>query len=359
MCYLLFDFIHPQHGGEEMLRITQISEEDHRELRRMTRHEKGSVVLRAQLILWAYHDQESVPPLARRIGWTQERTRHWIHRFLREGPSGLYDRPGRGRSTKQTLQVKQALSDALDEGTPPAHTGYTCWTLALLVSFLLLRFGLRIHPSTLRRWIHPQFHWQRPQTEPVCKDPAGEAKLRRITHLVQTVEAPDVLLYQDETTLRLLPVIRGMWMRIGKQYRIPTGSGWNTSIKVFGALHAHTGAWTYQIFDTCNGEHFIRFLETLLATYPQGTIYIILDQASWHRAQRVQEWLDSHPRIQLQWLPTGCPKLNPVERIWGKLKDQVAANRWHGTLGVIRRVTEHFLDALSPEKASRIARLAA
>lgn len=342
-----------------MLRITQIFDEDHQELRRMTRQEKGSVALRAQLILWAYHDQQSVPQLAQRMGWTEERVRHWVHRFLSEGPGGLYDRPGRGRPSKQTPWVKQALSDALEAGIPPAHTGYTCWTIALLVSFLLSSFGLRVHKSTVRRWVHREFHWNRPQSEPQSKDPEGEAKLQRIVHLLSTVEAPDVVLYEDETTLRLLPVIRGMWMRIGKQERIPTGSGWNKSIKVFGALNAHTGEWTYQIFDKCNSEHFITFLKRVLEAYSPGMIYIVLDRASWHRAHRVQEWIADHPRIQQVWLPTGSPKLNPVERIWGKLKDRVAANRWYGMPQFIRTVAERFLDSLSPETASRIAHLAA
>jgi putative transposase len=342
-----------------MLRITQMSDEDQQELLRMTRQEKGSVALRAQLILWAYHDRQSIPRLASRMGWTQERVRHWIHRFLEKGPPGLYDRPGRGRPSKQTSSVKQALGEVLEEEMPPAQTGYTCWTIALLVSWLLARFEVKVHPSTLRRWIHSDFHWNRPQTHPVSHDPQGDAKRQRMADLKATVQAPDVFLYQDETTLRLLPVIRGKWMRIGTQSRIPTGSGWNRSFKVFGALDAHSGNWTYRIVEKCNALSFLAFLQALLEAYPQGRIYVILDGASWHRAQRVQAWLDTQARIELVWLPTGSPKLNPVERIWGKLKDQVAANRWYGTPQALRTVTEHFLDSLSPEKASQIAHLAA
>lgn len=342
-----------------MLRITQLSDEAEQELHRMIRQEKGSVVLRAQLILWAFHDQQSVPQLARRMGWTEERVRHWIHRFLAEGPSGLYDRPGRGRPSKQTAEVHQKLSKVLEDGTPPERTGYTCWTIALLVSWLLATFWLRVHPSTMRRWVRKGFHWQRPKIEPVSRDPHKEAKLQRIQHVLDTVKAPDVVIYQDETTLRLLPVIRGMWMKIGQQLRIAIGSGWNRSIKLFGALNALTGQWTSRIFEKCNAQTFIAFLETVLETYPKGHIYMILDNASWHHAHLVEDWLFAHPRIELIWLPTASPKLNPVERIWGKLKDQVAANYWYGTLRVIRKAAEGFLYSLSPEKARQIARLAA
>lgn len=343
-----------------MLRIPPLSDTAEQELLRMTRQEKGRVVLRAQLILWAAHDPQSIPQLAKRIGWSEERVRLWIKRFLFEGPKGLSDRPGRGRRPKQSPHVQQEMSQVLEAGQPPPHTGYTCWTISLLMGWLLVTFNIKVHASTVRRWIHHlDFHWQRPKTEPISRDPQYVSKLRRISHLFERVEAPDVILYEDETTLRLLPVIRGMWMKIGKQLRIHTGGGWNRSIKVFGALNALTGKFLSRIFDTCNAQSFIAFLEAILEAYPMGQIYIIVDNASWHHAHLVEDWLTTHPRLELVWLPTGSPKLNPVERIWGKLKTQVAANHWYGTLNAIRKAAEDFLDSLSPERTCQIAQLAA
>lgn len=85
----------------------------------------------------------------------------------------------------------------------------------------------------------------------------------------------------------------------------------------------------------------------------------MVDYASWHRSREVIEWLAEHPRLELVWLPKGSPKLNPVERIWGKLKDRVAADRWYGTLQALRQAAERFLDSLSPQEALEISRLAA
>lgn len=343
-----------------MIKVPPLPKEQEEELRRMTRQEKGEVVLRAQLILWAARDQQSVPELAQRMGWTQERVRHWVHRFLEEGPAGLYDRPGRGRPSRRTPAVEQQMEEVLERGEPPAHTGYTRWTVALLVGWLACTWQLSVHASTVRRWVQELgFRWKRPKTEPKGEDPQREWKMARIESLRKKVKGPSVVLFEDETTLRLLPLIRGMWMRVGQQVRILTGSGWNQSLKVFGALNAASGQWTYRIFQACNGKNFIAFLEVWLQVYPRGRIYLVVDYASWHRSREVIEWLGEHPRLELVWLPKGSPKLNPVERIWGKLKDRVAADRWYGTLQALRQAAESFLDSLSPQEALEISRLAA
>ncbi len=50
-----------------------------------------------------------------------------------------------------------------------------------------------------------------------------------------------VFLCEDESTFRLLPVIRSMWMKVGQQMRIVVPSGWNKCFRIFGALNISTG----------------------------------------------------------------------------------------------------------------------
>jgi transposase len=39
-----------------------------------------------------------------------------------------------------------------------------------------------------------------------------------------------------------------------------------------------------------------------------------------------QQWIAAHPRFQLLWLPTYCPRTNPIERIFGDTQDKVTRN---------------------------------
>jgi hypothetical protein len=40
----------------------------------------------------------------------------------------------------------------------------------------------------------------------------------------------------------------------------------------------------------------------------------------------VQRWLRQHPRFVLLFLPTYCPRANPIERCFGDLHDKVTRN---------------------------------
>jgi len=51
-----------------------------------------------------------------------------------------------------------------------------------------------------------------------------------------------------------------------------------------------------------------------------------VDNYSIHQAQAVQRWLAAHPRFELLWLPTYCPKANPIERIFGDVHDKITRN---------------------------------
>ena len=98
---------------------------------------------------------------------------------------------------------------------------------------------------------------------------------------------------------------------------------------------------------------FIAFLEQLLCVYSVGPIILIVDNASSHTAGAVCAWLADpvHARLQVHRLPTHCSHLNPVEAIWRRLKDQVAANRLHGSMRDLLATVDAFFGAMTPEQA--------
>ncbi len=63
----------------------------------------------------------------------------------------------------------------------------------------------------------------------------------------------------------------------------------------------------------------------------------------------VARWLDAHPRVVVLRLPTyAAHRDNPVERIWGLMKDAVAANRLDGSLADLVRAAHRFFTELAP-----------
>ena len=173
-------------------------------------------------------------------------------------------------------------------------------------------------------------------------------------------EAPknSVVLYEDESTFRLLPLIRSMWMKVGQQLRIVVPSGWNKCFHVFGALNLHTGQWHYSIFHKARSGEFIIFLRELLHSYPGQFIYLILDNGSIHHSVETQKWLSLHPRIQLLYLPKRSPQLNPVEKVWWACKDAVASNRYL-SMARLKQACHDFFADVSADDLLRLTSLAA
>ena len=67
----------------------------------------------------------------------------------------------------------------------------------------------------------------------------------------------------------------------------------------------------------------IALLIAIEALYPaMRIIHVFLDNARYHHARAVQDWL-ARPdrRIRLHFVPAYCPHLNPIERLWIQKRD--------------------------------------
>jgi transposase len=181
-------------------------------------------------------------------------------------------------------------------------------------------------------------------------DPQKAQKQWAIVDAVIRAGPEAVVLYSDESRVQTLPLLRAMWQWLGQQIRIPT-PGSNTTRALFGALNIRTGEWHYQVRKRMQKEDFIAFLEQILTVYPTRVIILIVDNYSSHPAHDVADWLDTHPRLQLHFLPKYCSHLNPVEPIWLRMKGQIAANRLYGSIKLVLHAVDTFFAGMTPAQA--------
>jgi DDE superfamily endonuclease len=70
-------------------------------------------------------------------------------------------------------------------------------------------------------------------------------------------------------------------------------------------------------------------LQVIEGPYPteQYTrLHVVVDNYKIHKAKAVQQWLSDHPRVTLLFLPTYCPRANPIERAFGDVHDCCTRN---------------------------------
>src|ERR1039458_1858484 len=116
-------------------------------------------------------------------------------------------------------------------------------------------------------------------------------------------------------------------------------------INIHGAINLETGQTRMIEALTIDAASTIRLLQSIEALYPMlALIHVFLDNARYHHARLVQEWL-AQPgrRIKLHFIPTYCPHLNPIEQLWGVMHKHVTHNKCYATCAQFADATLGFL----------------
>jgi len=139
---------------------------------------------------------------------------------------------------------------------------------------------------------------------------------------------PDIRLWcEDEVHFQRHGSLIRMWAPRGQQPQVLSPSC-RDKVGFFGALDLKTGRLLVSEAPTFNAETFGDFVRYLLQS-TQEKIYLILDNARWHKAKALSELFSTNrDRIVRIFLPPYSPELNPVERVWRITRRQVTHNRF-------------------------------
>jgi transposase len=86
----------------------------------------------------------SIPRIARILGISEPRVRHWIQRFLADGFDALPDQPHRGRPSALTPAIRTALKAELQKGD-------RTWNARQIADWVADQHGVRLSPRHLGR----------------------------------------------------------------------------------------------------------------------------------------------------------------------------------------------------------------
>jgi hypothetical protein len=118
--------------------------------------------------------------------------------------------------------------------------------------------------------------------------------------------------------------------------------------RLIGGLNALTGQVTYLDGYIVGRAKVAEFYEQLVAAYPRlRRLYVIQDNWSIHTHPDVLGALASWPLVEPVWLPTYAPWLNPIEKLWRWLRQDILklhrwAEDWVGLRDRVRAFLEQF-----------------
>jgi DDE superfamily endonuclease len=160
-------------------------------------------------------------------------------------------------------------------------------------------------------------------------DPDYQQKVEHLcTVLRQASEAPEeqVVVFVDQMGYGRWPAAATDWMpEAPEPVRVAERFGSNErKWRLMGALDAQTGQVDTLDNYIVGRKQVIQFFQRLDALYPQAKrIWVVLDNWSIHRQEEGQEALAALPRLSLVWLPTYAPWLNPIEKFWRWVRQEV------------------------------------
>jgi len=93
-------------------------------------------------------------------------------------------------------------------------------------------------------------------------------------------------------------------------------------------------------------SHSLEPVERSIQTYPQAErIYEVQDNGSIHGHSEASEAIEAYPQIKPVWLPTYAPLLNPIEKLWRWLQQEIfKLHRWAGDARGLRQRVSDFLN---------------
>jgi putative transposase len=260
-----------------------------------------------------------------------------------------------GTSWEQEPRQRPVLSPTLKRSvlgilkSAPRLCGWcrTRWSCATVALELGVRRRLTVSGETVRRWLHELgWEWKRAKVVAKDDDPQRGEKLARIRLAFEHLRAGVALFFADELDINLLPKIGAQWMPKGEQVEVMT-PGTNEKRYLAGALDFTTGTITHCVWYRKQTGLFLDLLATLDRAHPAplfSHLTVVVDNAKIHHAEKVKKWLAAHPRFELLYLPTYCPRANPIERAFGDVHDKCTRNHtrkqiWH----LVQDVKQHLL----------------
>ena len=293
----------------------------------------------------------------------------WLDLYEREGLVGLLlRRHGGPRRRPFDRQEREAVLARLRQGPgeaarrevapTPAGPAPSRWTLRTIRATFAAVRGYTL--SGVWRWLRRRVgaKLRAAEVQQYSPDPDYRKKLGRLKQcLKQAASQPGrmVAVFLDEMGYSRWPDPAWDWSGgppaprpLADRQQAPNGL-W----RIIGALNAVTGQVTYLDDYVVGRKKLIAMYRRLAEVYAGAqTIYVIQDNWSIHTHDDVLEALAAFPQIQPVWLPTYAPWLNPIEKLWRWLREDVLklhrlARHWPALRERVNAFLEQFASGCS------------
>lgn len=233
-------------------------------------------------------------------------------------------------------KLDEAQTRSLD-----THLSNTTYTRVMdICVYVEATFGVRYTVSGMTKWLKEhKFSYKHPKNVPAKADIAKQEEfIENYLTLVADTPTNEPILFMDSAHPTMATKVVCGWIKKGVDKPIAQTAS-RTRVNVMGAIELATMKVVSCRPDYVNAETTVAFFDQLKLVYPLApSIHIILDQSGYHRSQLVRDEAIKRNMI-LHYLPPYSPNLNPIERLWKVMNENVRNN-------VFFKSVKHFKESI-------------
>ena len=271
--------------------------------------------------------------------------RRWHRLYEQDGIEGLAGFGHEGSACRLSAEQQDRLKAWITEVLPRSTRQIGAW--------IEKEFGVAYQGrSGLIALLHRLgMEHRKPQAIPRKLDEAKQqAFIEAYNALLNGLPGDEAVMFADAVhpTHAVRPV--GCWAPKDTKVAVQQASG-RDRLNIHGAIDLETGRTRMIDVLTVNAVSTIALLSAIETLFPKKRrIHVFLDNARYHHAEMVQQWLEKPDcRIELHFIPTYCPHLDPIERLWGLMHKHVTHNRCYAKFNDFCSAVLTFLRADVPK----------
>jgi transposase len=197
-----------------------------------------------------------------------------------------------------------------------------------IAAWVKQQFGVIYSTQGMTEVLHRHgFSWKYPVGTPAKADLAAQAAFcEEYEKLRDSLPKDEIIVFSDASHPTMATKVGKGWIRTGKDFPIATVAS-RTRVNVLGSIDLNGLKFVGTAHETVNSETVVaHFKELRKANHGARVIHMILDQSGYNTSQKTKESAAEFG-IVLHFLPAYSPNLNPIERLWKILSEQVRKNR--------------------------------
>jgi len=328
-----------------------MEKEDARKLSPAEQHERRRQVIRA------YKRGLTRAQIAAQVGLSHPAVSRVIARYEAEGMSGLSPRT-RGRrhgedralTAEQEAQIRQLIGDKRPE---QLKMDFALWSRAAVMLLIEREYGVQLHVRTvgkyLKRW---GFTPQKPIKRAYEQSPAAVREWLDETYpaIAKRAKAEGGEIHWGDETALVNTDVRGRsYAPKGKTPVAMAIGGTRQKLSMIASV-TNQGKARWMIIDGAfNHEKLIEFFEALIKDAGRK-VFLILDNLGVHHCKPVKAWLKDHQdQMEVFYLPSYSPELNPEERLNADLKHVIGRKVPMRTKAKLRAAAEDHMAVVAGE----------